>query len=96
MSLIITILVIIILAAIIIVGGYTNNVKEAQVAKMLNEFDEVIYINCAAVVHTEHFYNVYSTYETNVPKYRLYFHCDSKNCPKIRFKFYIVKFFFFI
>ena len=42
MSLIITILVIIILAAIIIVGGYTNNVKEAQVAKMLNEFDEVI------------------------------------------------------
>jgi len=42
MSLIITILVIIILAAIVIVGGYTNNVKEAQVAKMLNEFDEVI------------------------------------------------------
>lgn len=42
MSLIITILVIIILAAIVIVGGYTDNVKEAQVAKMLNEFDEVI------------------------------------------------------
>ena len=42
MSLIITILVIIILAAIVIVGGYTNNVKETQVAKMLNEFDEVI------------------------------------------------------
>ena len=28
--------------------------------------DEIIYINCAAVVHTEHFYNVYETFETNV------------------------------
>lgn len=28
--------------------------------------DEVIYINCAAVVHTEHFYHVYETFETNV------------------------------
>ena len=36
------------------------------VLKSKSEFDEVIYINCAAVVHTEHFYNVYSTYETNV------------------------------
>lgn len=30
------------------------------------DVDEIIYINCAAVVHTEHFYHVYSTYETNV------------------------------
>ena len=29
-------------------------------------FDRVIYINCAAVVHTEHFYEVEHTYETNV------------------------------
>ena len=29
-------------------------------------FDEIVYINCAAVVHTEHFYHVYETYETNV------------------------------
>lgn len=29
-------------------------------------YDEVIYINCAAVVHTEHFYHVYETYQTNV------------------------------
>jgi len=36
------------------------------VLKSKSEFDEVIYINCAAVVHTEHFYNVYSTYQTNV------------------------------
>ncbi len=39
---------------------------ETLVVKSKNEFDEVIYINCAAVVHTEHFYNVYETYETNV------------------------------
>lgn len=26
----------------------------------------MVYINCAAVVHTEHFYHVYETYETNV------------------------------
>ena len=31
-----------------------------------DDFDEIIYINCAAVVHTEHFYNVYETYQTNV------------------------------
>ena len=30
------------------------------------QFDELVYINCAAVVHTEHFYHVYETYETNV------------------------------
>ncbi len=30
------------------------------------DVDEIIYINCAAVVHTEHFYHVYSTFKTNV------------------------------
>ena len=39
---------------------------EYLVSKSKEEVDEVIYINCAAVVHTEHFYNVYETYETNV------------------------------
>ena len=48
-----------------------NNKEEMNVIKNLvldlkDDFDEVIYINCAAVVHTEHFYNVYETYETNV------------------------------
>ncbi len=48
-----------------------NNAEEMDeieelVLKSKNEFDEVIYINCAAVVHTEHFYKVYETYETNV------------------------------
>ena len=36
------------------------------VLDLKDDFDEVTYINCAAVVHTEHFYNVYETYETNV------------------------------
>ena len=29
-------------------------------------FDRIVYINCAAVVHTEHFYHVNETFETNV------------------------------
>ena len=28
--------------------------------------DQVIYINCAAVVHTEYFYHVEDTFQTNV------------------------------
>ncbi len=28
--------------------------------------EELVYVNCAAVVHTEHFYHVHSTFETNV------------------------------
>lgn len=48
-----------------------NNKEEMNKIKKLvldlkDNFDEVVYINCAAVVHTEHFYNVYETYETNV------------------------------
>lgn len=39
---------------------------EEKVSEMKNGFDEVVYINCAAVVHTEHFYHIYETYETNV------------------------------
>ncbi len=42
-----------------------EKIKEL-VLKSKSEFDEIIYINCAAVVHTEYFYKVYSTYETNV------------------------------
>ena len=33
-------------------------------------FDRIIYINCAAVVHTEHFYEVEHTYTTNVVSMR--------------------------
>ena len=39
---------------------------EKRVVELKDRYDEVIYINCAAVVHTEHFYHVYETFETNV------------------------------
>lgn len=39
---------------------------EDRVKAASSDYDEVIYINCAAVVHTEHFYHVYETFETNV------------------------------
>ena len=42
------------------------NAIKALVLDLKDDFDEICYINCAAVVHTEHFYNVYETYETNV------------------------------
>ena len=30
------------------------------------EYDDVLYVNCAAVVHTEHFYEIEHTFQTNV------------------------------
>ena len=39
---------------------------ENRVKAISGDYDELVYINCAAVVHTEHFYNVYETFETNV------------------------------
>lgn len=41
-----------------------DSVKEVSFEN--KNLNEIIYINCAAVVHTEHFYNVYETFETNV------------------------------
>lgn len=42
------------------------NEIENSVKEISSNYEEVIYINCAAVVHTEHFYHVYETFETNV------------------------------
>jgi len=42
------------------------NVVEEEVAREKAAFDRTVYINCAAVVHTEHFYEVEHTWETNV------------------------------
>jgi len=42
-----------------------NRLKE-EVQSRKAVFKKLIYINCAAVVHTEHFYHVESTFETNV------------------------------
>lgn len=38
--------------------------QEVLAAK--DSYEETVYINCAAVVHTEHFYHINSTFETNV------------------------------
>ena len=38
--------------------------KEVETVKC--DCESLIYVNCAAVVHTEHFYHVHSTFETNV------------------------------
>lgn len=37
-----------------------------RVNAIKKDYSELIYINCAAVVHTEHFYHVYETFDTNV------------------------------
>lgn len=37
-----------------------------KVISIKESYDQLIYINCAAVVHTEHFYFVNRTFETNV------------------------------
>lgn len=39
---------------------------ENKVSALRDMYNKVIYINCAAVVHTEHFYHVDRTFETNV------------------------------
>ena len=39
---------------------------EDQVVNEKKVYDRTVYINCAAVVHTEHFYEVEHTWETNV------------------------------
>ncbi len=46
-----------------------NDLK-IEVLSMKDKYDKVIYINCAAVVHTEHFYEVEHTYTTNVVSMR--------------------------
>lgn len=39
---------------------------EDEVMEKKSSFEHTVYINCAAVVHTEHFYEVEHTWETNV------------------------------
>ncbi len=47
-----------------------NGQQMMQIRKMVEEYKpkmgQIAYINCAAVVHTEHFYEVEHTFETNV------------------------------
>ena len=39
---------------------------EGEVKERRHWYDSLVYINCGAVVHTEHFYHVRETFETNV------------------------------
>lgn len=39
---------------------------EQEVLNRKADYDRLVYVNCAAVVHTEHFYHVNSTFDTNV------------------------------
>lgn len=39
---------------------------EKRVSALREKYQKVVYINCAAVVHTEHFYHIDRTFETNV------------------------------
>lgn len=45
-----------------------------RVIENKERFDKTVYINCAAVVHTEHFYEVEHTYTTNVVSMRAFLH----------------------
>ena len=42
------------------------NQLEHEVSRLKKNYSKLIYINCAAVVHTEHFYHVERTFTTNV------------------------------
>ena len=52
----------------------TAQMAEIQylVNRKKSDFDKVYYINCAAVVHTEYFYHVNTTYDTNVNGMRVF------------------------
>lgn len=39
---------------------------ENRINSVRTEYNEIVFINCAAVVHTEHFYHVNETFQTNV------------------------------
>ena len=48
-----------------------NNQKQMKKIKKLvlakkKDYEALVYINCAAVVHTEHFYHIDRTFQTNV------------------------------
>lgn len=42
------------------------DVLKQKAASLKDNYEKLIYINCAAVVHTEHFYHVNRTFDTNV------------------------------
>lgn len=54
-----------------------RNLENMQCLKELilsvrGQYDRLVYINCAAIVHTEHFYHVNNTFDTNVLGMKLF------------------------
>ena len=53
-----------------------NSAQMSEIARRVNEkradFGRLVYINCAAVVHTEYFYRVNATFDTNVTGMRTF------------------------
>ncbi len=45
---------------------------EQYVNRHKSEYDDVLYVNCAAVVHTEHFYEIEHTFQTNVASMKIF------------------------
>lgn len=39
---------------------------ESRINAIKGDYDEIVYISCAAIVHTEHFYHINDTFQTNV------------------------------
>ena len=50
-----------------------SSIKDLIIANK-TKFDRIVYVNCAAVVHTEHFYDVEHTFMTNVVSMRAFLH----------------------
>ncbi len=50
-------------------SDHMNELRK-EILSVKDKFEKTIYINCAAVVHTEHFYEVEHTYTTNVVSMR--------------------------
>ena len=50
-----------------------SSIKDLIIANK-TKFDRIVYVNCAAVVHTEHFYDVEHTFTTNVVSMRAFLH----------------------
>lgn len=47
-------------------NAFEMQMLRGEVEKAKIGCKELVYVNCAAVVHTEHFYHVHSTFDTNV------------------------------
>ena len=61
-----------------------NNSEQMKlIGQMVNrarkQYEQIVYINCAAVVHTEYFYQVHATFDTNVNGMRTFLNQGIQN-----------------